>query len=138
MARIEVAICPALSASARATASVRRLVASASARAVLSAATMRRIDCDCSCEAAAASSAPLATCSIERASSRVAAADSVKPLASCSVAAAMRSETVWWTVSLRGGAGAFFAAGVFLRAVAAGAAVFAGAEASLDLLTRAM
>jgi hypothetical protein len=48
----------------------------------------------CSCEAPAASSAPLAICSIERPNSFVAAAASAKPLASSSVAAAMRSATV--------------------------------------------
>ena len=92
--RTDATICAVASASVAINASERRPDLSASARAAIRLATMRLIAADCSCDAPAASSAPVAICSIERPSCLVAAEDSVRPLASSSVAAATRSKTV--------------------------------------------
>ena len=94
MARTDVPICTAVSASTTSTASVRRRVASAWVRASPRLATTCLMAASCSCEAPAASLAPLAICSMARRSSSAAAAASVRPLASSSVAAARRSETL--------------------------------------------
>ena len=94
MARTDVPICTAVSASTTSTASVRRREASAWVRATPRLATTCLMAASCSCEAPAASLAPLAICSMARRSSSAAAAASVRPLASSSVAAARRSETL--------------------------------------------
>ena len=96
MARTEVPICTAVSASTTSTASVRRREASACVRAAARLATTCLMADNCSCEAPAASLAPLAICSIDRRSSSAAAEASVRPLASSSVAAARRSDSLSW------------------------------------------
>ena len=96
MARTEVPICTAVSASTTSTASVRRREASACVRATPRLATTCLMADNCSWEAPAASLAPLAICSIDRRSSSAAAEASVRPLANSSVAAARRSESLSW------------------------------------------
>src|SRR3984957_7752218 len=92
MARTEVPICTAVSASTTSTASVRRREASACVRATPKLATTCLMADNCSWEAPAASLAPLAICSIDRRSSSAAAEASVRPLDNSSFAAARRSE----------------------------------------------
>ncbi len=123
------------SASVAVNASERRPDFSASARAVIRLAAIRLIAADCSCEAPAASSAPVAICSIERPSSLVAADDSTRPLASSSVAAATRSNTVC------GFAARPRAAGGFPVLVVGGSGVASGCEAEaaiFDFFTNAI
>ena len=123
------------SASVAIKASERRPDFSASPRVAVKFETIRLIAADCSCDAPAASAAPLAICSREVSSSRVADAACVNPLASSSVAAATRSKTVCCLGGVReacGFAGAF-ALGAFAAVVG-----FAVTAAIFDFLTNAI
>ena len=88
------------------TASVRRRAPSARSRACTSVAAVLVATARVSCAALAASSAPLAICSIERRSSSAADAASVIPAESSSVAAAIRSSIFCcWLLKILDGAG---------------------------------
>ena len=102
--------------------SVRRRADSARSRAWASVAAVVVATARVCCEALAASSAPLAICSMARRSSSAADADWVIPLASSSVAAAMRSSIFCWRPAELAGAEGFRCRPLALAAVATAAA----------------
>src|SRR4051794_2577330 len=101
--------------------SVRRRADSARARAWASVAAVVVATARVCCEALAASSAPLAICSMARRSSSAADADWVIPLASSSVAAAMRSSIFCWRLAELADGDGFRCRPLILAAAGAGA-----------------